>query len=63
MHPVPVVGYVESGVFIIQVEGQPQQRYTAGEAIYEPANTTIEHYDNESSTEPAVLVGLLPGRS
>ena len=63
MHPVPVVGYVESGVFIIQVEGQPQQRYTAGEAIYEPANTPIEHYDNESSTEPAVLVGLLPGRS
>ena len=55
MHPVPVVGYVESGVFIIQVEGQPQERYTAGEAIYEPA-TPIEHYDNESPTEPAVLI-------
>jgi quercetin dioxygenase-like cupin family protein len=56
MHPVPVVGYVESGVFIVQVEGQPQRRYTAGEAIYEPANTPIERYDNESSTEPAVLI-------
>jgi len=56
MHPVPVVGYVESGVFIVQEEGQPQRRYTAGEAIYEPANMPIEHYDNESSTEPAVLI-------
>ena len=56
MHPVPVVGYVESGVFIVQVEGQPQRRYTAGEAIYEPANTPIERYENESSTEPAVLI-------
>jgi quercetin dioxygenase-like cupin family protein len=56
MHPLPVVGYVESGAFIVQVEGQPQRRYTAGEAIYEPANTIIERYDNESSTEPAVLI-------
>jgi quercetin dioxygenase-like cupin family protein len=56
MHPVPVVGYVESGVFIVQVEGQPQRRYIAGEAVYEPANTPIERYDNESSTEPAVLI-------
>ena len=56
MHPVPVLGYVEAGVFIVQVQGQPQHRYTAGEAIYEPANTPIERYDNESSTEPAVLI-------
>jgi quercetin dioxygenase-like cupin family protein len=56
MHPVPVIGYVESGVFLVKIEGQIQQRYTAGQAIYEPANTTIERYDNESSTEPAVLI-------
>jgi quercetin dioxygenase-like cupin family protein len=56
MHPVPVVGYVESGAFLVQVEGQPQRRYTAGEAIYEPANTPIARYDNESSTAPAVLI-------
>jgi quercetin dioxygenase-like cupin family protein len=56
MHPVPVVGYVESGVFIVQVEGQQQRRYIAGEAIFEPANTPIERFDNESSTEPAVLI-------
>ena len=61
MHPVPVVGYVESGVFIVQVEGQPQRRYTAGEAIYEPANTPIERYDNESPTEPAVLIAYYLG--
>jgi quercetin dioxygenase-like cupin family protein len=56
MHPVPVVGYVESGVFLVKIEGKSQQRYTVGQAIYEPANTTIERYDNESSTEPAVLI-------
>jgi quercetin dioxygenase-like cupin family protein len=56
MHPVPVVGYVELGVFLVKIEGQIQQRCTAGQAIYEPANTTIERYDNESSTEPAVLI-------
>jgi len=56
MHPVPVVGYVESGVFVVQVEGEPQHRYTPGEAIYEPANTPIERFDNESSTTPAVLI-------
>ena len=56
MHPVPVIGYVESGVFLVRIEGQIQQRYTAGQTIYEPANTTIERYDNESSTKPAVLI-------
>jgi quercetin dioxygenase-like cupin family protein len=56
MHPIPVVGYVQSGTFIVQIEGQPEHSYTAGEVIYEPANTTIARYDNASSTEPAVLI-------
>jgi len=56
MHPVPVVGYVESGVFLVKIEGQIQQRYTAGQAIYEPATTTSERYDNESPTEPVVPI-------
>jgi quercetin dioxygenase-like cupin family protein len=59
MHPVPVIGYVESGVFLVKIEGQIQQRYTAGQAIYEPANTSIERYDNESSIEPAVLMPII----
>jgi quercetin dioxygenase-like cupin family protein len=56
LHPVPVVGYVESGAFLVQIEGQPQRRYAAGEVVYEPANTPIERYDNESSTASAVLI-------
>jgi quercetin dioxygenase-like cupin family protein len=55
-HPMPVVGYVESGTFVVQVQGEQERRYAAGEVIYEPANTTIERYDNASSNEPAVLI-------
>jgi quercetin dioxygenase-like cupin family protein len=56
LHPVPVIGYVESGAFIVQIQGQPQRRYGAGEIIYEPANTAIVRYDNESSKAPAVII-------
>jgi quercetin dioxygenase-like cupin family protein len=52
----PVVGYVESGAFVVQVQGEPEHRYAAGDVIYEPPNTPIERYDNASSTEPAVLI-------
>lgn len=52
----PVAGYVESGAFMVQVRGQPQRRYTAGEIIYEPANTPIERFDNDSLKDSALLV-------
>jgi len=53
---VPVIGYVLFGAFIFQIEGQPERRCTAGEAIYEPANTTIARFDNESPTQPAAVI-------
>jgi len=56
LHPVPVVGDVIEGAFVVKVEGQPEKHYTAGQSIYEPANTVIERYDNASSSKPAVLV-------
>jgi quercetin dioxygenase-like cupin family protein len=55
-HPMPVVGYVLDGTFVVKVDGQPEQRFTAGQSILEPANVTIERFDNASPTQPAVLI-------
>jgi quercetin dioxygenase-like cupin family protein len=56
LHPMPVVGYVLEGEFIVEIAGLPARHYQTGEAIYEPANTRIERFDNASSTSPAVLI-------
>src|SRR5437762_3539141 len=55
-HPMPVIGYVLEGAFVVQVEGQSEQRFVAGQSILEPANVTIERFDNASTTQPAVLI-------
>ena len=55
-HPVPVIGYVLEGEFVVKVEGQAERHYTAGQSIYEPADTTIERFDNASTRQPAVLI-------
>ena len=56
VHPMPVIGYVLEGAFVVKVEGRPEQRFTAGQSILEPANVTIERFDNASTTQPAVLI-------
>lgn len=55
-HPVPVIGYVLDGEFIVKVEGQPEQHFKAGQSVYEPADTVIERFDNASASQPAVLI-------
>ena len=55
-HPMPVLGYVLEGAFVIKVEGRPEQRVTAGQSVLEPARVVIEQFDNASKTEPAVLI-------
>jgi quercetin dioxygenase-like cupin family protein len=55
-HPVPVIGYVLQGSFVVQVDGKPAQTFTQGQSILEPANTQIDRFDNTSKTEPAVLI-------
>jgi quercetin dioxygenase-like cupin family protein len=56
IHPMPVVGYVLEGSFVVKIAGGEQVHYKAGQSIYEPADTIIEQFDNDSSTEPAVLI-------
>jgi len=45
LHAAPVLCYVVKGTILFQIEGQPAREYPAGSAIFEPANTVIEHFD------------------
>jgi quercetin dioxygenase-like cupin family protein len=56
IHPMPVMGYVLEGSFIVKIAGGEPKHYTVGQSIYEPADTIIEQFDNDSSTKPAVLI-------
>ena len=56
IHPMPVVGYVLEGSFVVKIAGGEPIHYSAGQSIYEPADTIIEQFDNDSSTQPAVLI-------
>jgi len=37
-HPCPVIGYVVEGAVRMQVQGEPEATYKAGETFYEPPN-------------------------
>jgi quercetin dioxygenase-like cupin family protein len=36
LHPVPVLGYVQSGAFVVQLKDEPPRVYRKGEVVYEP---------------------------
>jgi quercetin dioxygenase-like cupin family protein len=57
IHAMPVIGYVQEGGFVVKVAGGAETHYTQGQSIYEPADTIIERFDNDSATQPAVLIG------
>jgi quercetin dioxygenase-like cupin family protein len=62
LHPCPVVGCILSGAIRFQVADEPETRLQAGDAFFEPAGVEVPHFDNASSTEPAVFLAcyLLP---
>jgi quercetin dioxygenase-like cupin family protein len=55
-HPCPVISIVERGEILFQIEGEPPQTKRAGDAIFEPANTKILHFD--ATREPATFVAF-----
>jgi quercetin dioxygenase-like cupin family protein len=57
LHPMPVIGYVQEGSFVVRIAGGAETHYTEGQSIFEPADTVIERFDNDSATKPAVLIG------
>ncbi len=52
-HPCPVIGYVIEGAIRIQVKGQPEAIYRAGESFYELPNGVHQVSANASDKEPA----------
>jgi quercetin dioxygenase-like cupin family protein len=61
LHPMPVLGYVAEGAFLVQPEGEDARRYLAGEVVLEPAGKRILRFDNASTAEPAVLIATYLG--
>jgi quercetin dioxygenase-like cupin family protein len=55
-HPCPVIGYVLEGAVRIQVKGEPEAIYKAGESFYEPPNGIHQVSANASDHEPAKLL-------
>ena len=55
-HPISVVGVVTAGSFVFKREGEAEKIIKAGDGFFEPADVTIERFDNASSTEPAEIV-------
>jgi quercetin dioxygenase-like cupin family protein len=57
-HPCPVIGYVVQGTLRMQVRGEPEANYRAGEAFYEAPNGTHLVSANASERKPAKLIAF-----
>lgn len=55
LHPCPVVGIINSGEAVFQIEGKEKVVLHEGEAFYEPKNVKILHFDNASTEKPLVF--------
>ena len=55
-HPCPVIGYVLEGAVRIQVKGESETIYKAGESFYEAPNGIHQVSANASDHEPAKLL-------
>ncbi len=55
-HPCPVIGYVVEGSYRMQVKGEPETIYKAGQSFYEAPNGVHLVSANASSTEPVKFI-------
>jgi quercetin dioxygenase-like cupin family protein len=55
-HPCPVIGYVIAGTVKMQVKGEAEAIYRAGESFYEAPQGVHEVSANASATEPATFL-------
>jgi len=58
LHPCPVLGIINSGEAVFQIEGQQKVVLHAGNAFYEPKNVKILHFDNASAEKPLVFTAI-----
>jgi quercetin dioxygenase-like cupin family protein len=57
-HPCPVVGYVSTGAINFQIEGEPTQRLSSGDAFFEPSGARVAHFDNASQSLGATFIAF-----
>lgn len=55
-HPCPVIGYVVGGAVRMQVQGEPEAIYKAGDTFYEAPNGVHLISANASDREPAKFI-------
>ncbi|MGD0435347.1 MAG: cupin domain-containing protein [Bryobacteraceae bacterium] len=58
-HPCAVIGYVIEGAVRMQVKGEPEATYKAGQSFYEAPNGVHAVSANASKTERARFVAIL----
>lgn len=58
LHPCTVLGIINSGEAIFQIEGQPKVVLHEGDAFYEPKNVKILHFDNASAEKPLIFTAI-----
>lgn len=58
VHPCPVLGIINSGEAVFQIEGQQKVILHEGDAFYEPKNVKILHFDNASAEKPFVFTAI-----
>lgn len=59
-HAGGVIGYVEDGDILFEIEGQPATMLHKGSVFYEPPNAVISHFDNASATVEATFIAFYP---
>jgi quercetin dioxygenase-like cupin family protein len=55
-HPCPVISFVLEGSVTVQVLGEEPHTFTVGQTVFEPADTTIQRFDNASDSAPAIFI-------
>jgi len=55
-HTCPVVSFVVEGSVTVQLLGEAPHTFTAGQTVFEPADTTVQCFDNASDTAPAIFI-------
>ncbi|GEJ44216.1 hypothetical protein CRS_08240 [Chryseobacterium sp. ON_d1] len=58
LHLCPVLGIINSGEAVFQIEGQEKRVLHKGNAFYEPKNVRILHFDNASAKQPLVFTAV-----
>ncbi|MFS4472639.1 cupin domain-containing protein [Chryseobacterium sp. T20] len=58
LHPCPVLGIINSGEAVFQIEGKEKVVLHEGDAFYEPKNVKILHFDNASPEKPLVFTAI-----